>query len=160
MLTDDDGKLVTGKGVKLNPYKQRPRIKREYMTDAEILANAGSDLILDGEFYPNYAMFGFKSVATGKYIKVTTGANQRFLSWLMFSYRTIGFNSIHYDLPMLWAFHQNSQPDFLKEISDSLIGGMRGKDAAKRFGFQMFELKPMQHIDLIQVCPAYHTAIE
>lgn len=153
MLTDDDGKLVTGKGVKLNPYKRRPRIEREYMTDAEILANAGSDLILDGEFYPNYAMFGFKSVATGKYIKVTTGANQRFLSWLMFSYRTIGFNSIHYDLPMLWAFHQNSQPDFLKEISDSLISGMRGKDAAKRFGFQMFELKPMQHIDLIQVCP-------
>ena len=94
MYVNEEGRIEIGKGVTLNPFKPRPLIKREYMTDADIMNNVGTDLIMDGEFYPNYALFGFKSVKTKKYIRADKAFNPRFLSWLMFSYRTIGFKDI------------------------------------------------------------------
>ncbi len=151
---DTEGRLEIGKGVNLLPYKPRLFLPRTFMTETEILSNAGSELILDAESFPNYFMTGFKHVATGKYIKLDCDFNPRFLSWLLFSYKTIGFNSINYDLSMLWASFTNRDTEFLKDVSNSLIqSGKRSEEIAKEYGFKIFKLPDRQHIDLFNVCP-------
>lgn len=137
--------------VELLPYEDRPFIQREFATDAEIIANAGSDLITDVESYPNYFMSGFKIKKLGKFIKLDGNFNPQFLSWLLFNYRSVGFNSINYDLMMLWASFVNRDPAYLKEVSNALIlSGLRPKEIEKQFGFKVY---PTKHIDLIEVCP-------
>lgn len=151
---DNEGRLEIGKGVNLLPYKPRPFLPRTFMTESEILDNAGSELILDSESFPNYWMTGFKHVATGKYIRLDNNFNPRFLSWLLFSYKTIGFNSINYDIPILWASFTNTSSEFLKTISNQLIqSGKRPEEIAKEYNFKIFKLPERQHIDLFNVCP-------
>lgn len=158
MLLNSEGQLEIGKGVRLNEYKPRPLITREYMTDAEILDNAGTDLVLDGEFYPNYALFGFKSVKLNKYIRVDKNINPRFLSWLIYNYRTVGFNSWYFDLPMLWAMYVSQNTEFLKTIANDLIqSGKRLNEIEREYGFKCYEIPPRQHIDLFNVCPGKHS---
>jgi hypothetical protein len=149
-----NGHLEIGKGVNLKPYTPRPFLPRTFMTESEILSNAGSELILDAESFPNYFMTGFKHVATGKYIRLDNDFNPRFLSWLLFSYKTVGFNSINYDLVILWASFTNRDPEFLKDVSNSLIqSGKRSEEIAKEYNFKIFKLPERQHIDLFNVCP-------
>jgi hypothetical protein len=151
---NDDGYLILGKGVNLKPYKPRPFIKREYMSEVEIRENAGSDLIIDAESYPNYFMIGFKHVQSGKYIVFEKNFDPRILCWIVMSYRTIGFNSLPYDLPMVWASYFNRDPQFLKDVSNALINrGMRPSEVEKEFNFECYKLQPRQHIDLFNVCP-------
>lgn len=151
-LLNDQGQIILTNGpVELKPYEDRPFISREFMTDAEITAYAGDDLMLDSEAYPNYWMCGFKHIKSGKYIKIDGDFNPQFLSWLMFNYRTVGFNSIDYDLAMIWAAYTNRDTYFLKEVSNALImSGERRKDIEKEFNFKVYKTP---HIDLIDVCP-------
>lgn len=154
MLLNDEGRLIIGKGVQLKPYKARPLIHREFMTQADIQNNVGTDLILDGEFYPNYAMFGFKSVKLGKYLRFDNTFKPSLLSWLLYNYRTVGFNSITYDLPMLWAWFFNDQPEFLKAVSNALIQSeKRTNEIEKEFGFTCYKIPERSHVDLFNVCP-------
>mgnify|MGYP000066518382 FL=1 len=149
---NEQGQIVLTDGpIDLLPYEDRPFIQREFMTDAEIIANAGSDLILDAESYPNYFMCGFKHPKLNKFICLENNFNPQFLSWLLFNYRTIGFNSYNYDLEILWASFINRDPRFLKEVSNALIqSGLRPKEIEKQFGFKVYETR---HIDMIEVCP-------
>src|SRR6185369_9410574 len=151
---NDDNRLIISDKVQLKPYRQRPFVARELMSESEIIANAGGDLIVDGEFYPNYVLIGFKHVQSGKYIFLEKDFNPRFLSWLLFSYRTIGFNSISYDLTMLWASYASRDPGFLKQVSNALIHrNARRYELEREFGFKCFKLPERRHIDLINVCP-------
>jgi len=149
---NNEGKIIIGNNlVELLPYEDRPAIDREFMTDNEIIQNAGSDLILDVESYPNYFMCGFKHPKLNKFICLEDNFNPQFLSWLLFNYRTIGFNSYNYDLEILWAAFINRDPRFLKEVSNALIlSGLRPKEIEKQFGFKVYETR---HIDMIEVCP-------
>lgn len=155
MLTlDNDSRLIISDKVKLKPYRQRPFINRPIMSESEILAGAGGDLIFDVESYPNYFMVGFKHVQSGKYIFLEGDFNPRFLSWLLFSYRIIGFNSINYDLTVLWAAYVNRDPAFLKDITNAIIQrGIRRNELEREFGFKCYKLQDRRHIDLFNVCP-------
>lgn len=149
---NNEGKIIIGNNlVELLPYEDRPAIDREFMTDNEIIQNAGSDLILDVESYPNYFMCGFKHPKLNKFICLEKNFSPQFLSWLLFNYRTVGFNSYDYDLEILWASFVNRDPIFLKEVSNALIqSGLRPKEIEKQFGFKSYETR---HIDMIEVCP-------
>jgi hypothetical protein len=149
---DLDDRIVLDKGpVKLKPYKERPFIKREFMTDTEILNSAGDTLALDVESFPNYFMCGFKHLKSGKFITIDRNFDPQFLSWILFKYRTIGFNSNNYDLPILWASYLNRDPEFLKNVSNSLIlSGLKPKEVAKNYSFKIYETP---HLDIIRVCP-------
>lgn len=158
-LLDENGliKLDAGNSVELKPYVDRPLILRQYMTDAEIQQHTGSDLMLDVECYSNYFCCGFKHPSSNLFIRIESGPNKsfnpRFLSWLLSSYRTIGFNSRKYDLPMLWAAFHHQNPAYLKEVSNSLIFSEEMidiREIQKKFGFEIFKIN---HIDLISVCP-------
>lgn len=151
---DDDDRLIIGKGVRLKPYRQRPFVNRQLITEAELYNLAGGDLILDVESYPNYFLAGFKHVQSDKYIFLEKDFNPRFLSWLLHSFRTVGFNSISYDLVVLWASYVNRDPGFLKQITNDLIVYGKSKGELEReYGFKCYPLEPRQHIDLINVCP-------
>lgn len=155
MLTlSPDGLLTTDKRIQLLPYKPRPTLPRPLMTEAEICAAAGGTLILDTESYHNFFLAGFKHAQSGKYIQLTDNFNPQFLSWLLFSFKTVGFNSLNFDLPLLWASYFNRDPQFLKAVTNDLIlSGLRSNEIAKKFGFETYKLPERQHVDLFNVCP-------
>lgn len=154
MKLDEDGYLVIGKSVTLKPYKPRPMLPREYMSEHELRSSAGGDIILDGEYFPNYHMMGFKHVQSGKYIRVDGNFDPFFISWIINSFRSVGFNSLPFDLPMLWASYVNRDPRFLKAVANDLIlSGKRPNEIAKEYGFEIYKLQSRQHIDLFNVCP-------
>lgn len=166
--------LSLDKRITLNPYIPRKPIPFEYMTDAEIMNGVGGTLIIDTETYINYFLIGMLDVKTNKVIRfeikrkhnihldsefVTHDGkfydirnfNTQKLSWIMHSYRTVGFNSLKYDLPLIWyAFlHQNNE--VIKKLSDEIIfQNTWPKQLEKDYSFKIW---PTQHVDLIEVCP-------
>jgi hypothetical protein len=135
-------------------YKPRELIQREFMTDDEILANVGKDLFVDIELYPNYYLCSFKLHGTNKFICLESGNekkfNPHFLAWLMNNYRTIGFNSIKYDLLIIWLSYVNQFTPNLKNLSNDIIDGYRLKELKERYAFY---IPKTPHIDLIEVAP-------
>lgn len=155
MPLNDEGLITFEKAVPLLPYKPRSFKQRELMTDADILANAGGTLFVNVESYPNYFLINFKLHTTNKFITLECGKgrsfNPQFLSWLMFNYQTVGFNSISYDLLVLWLAYHNQDAGVLKEATnDLIINGLRDWQVKKAYNFQTFKTN---HIDLIEVAP-------
>jgi hypothetical protein len=155
MYLTPDGLISLEKSIQLKPYKPREPIPREVMTDAEILANVGSTLFVDIECYPNYWLCSFKLHRTNKFIVLECGEgrsfNPKFLSWIMHSYLTVGFNSDDYDLLVLWLAQHHQDTEQIKEASnDIILYGMRKKDLQKKYHYNCFKTN---HIDLIEVCP-------
>ena len=141
MNIDDTGRLILDKlSVKLNPYIPRSNKIYELATDQEILNGSGGTLIVDTECYTNYFLIAFKDIQTKKIIKFeasnTDLFNSKKLSWIMHQYTTIGFNSIKYDLAMIWCSYYNQSPIFLKEVSDTLIfQNIFWREIQKKFNF-------------------------
>jgi hypothetical protein len=154
MLLNSDNQIIVGKGIQLKPYTPRAYLPRQYMTENEIRQSAGGDIILDVECFINYYMAGFKHVRSNKYIRLDGDFNPYFLSWILNSFRSVGFNSITFDFILLWASYVNRSPSFLKAVANALIQqGKRKEEVEKEFGFKCYPLQPRQHIDLFNVCP-------
>jgi hypothetical protein len=155
MPLDANGLITLERKAVLKPYQPRSFVEREFLTDAEVLANVGGTLFLNIESYPNYFLITFKLHNTNKYLQLECGEgltfNPQFLSWLMFNYRTVGFNSINYDLLVLWASYREQYAPLLKDITnDIIINNKRDWEVKKEYGFQTFSTN---HIDLIEVAP-------
>jgi len=155
MPLNAEGLITLEKRVTLKPYQSRSFPEREFLTDAEILANAGGTLFLNVESYPNYFLITFKLHNTNKFLQLEiddiTTFNPKLLSWIMFNYRTVGFNSFNYDLLVLWASYKEQYAPLLKDITnDLIINGKRDWEVKKEYGFQTFLTN---HIDLIEVAP-------
>lgn len=144
--------LITfNKSVELKPYVERPRLNYEMMTDNELWNGAGGTLILDTETYLNYHLVAFKDVKTKKVVKLEFPYNQRKLAWIMQAYRTIGFNTIKYDLPIIWYGHKYQDLAGINKLSrDIIFTNAFPKQLEKDYDFTIF---PTSHIDLIEVCP-------
>jgi hypothetical protein len=148
---NNEGLLTFNKSIELLPYKPRVFIEREFLTDEEILSNVGATLFLDVECYPNYFLCSFKLHKTNKFIVLEAPFNPKFLSWLLHNYKTVGFNSIKYDMLMLWASYANQDTYRLKDISNAIIlQGMRPQELKKEYGFFTYKTDT---IDLIEVAP-------
>jgi hypothetical protein len=152
---NSEGLIVLNKQVDLLPYKPRPFVERETMTDADIMENAGKTLFLNVESYPNYFVITFKLHKANKFFTVECGEgrsfNPHFLSWVMHNYKTVGFNSINYDLLLVWLAYHDQDYLILKECTNDLIvSGMRDKEVKERYSFKTFKTP---HIDLIEVAP-------
>ncbi len=153
MQLNSDGLITLEKRVELLPYRPRPFIEREYLTDAEILNSTNHPAFVDVEDYPNYFLCSFK--IKGKFLTLECGEgrsfNPQFLSWLLNAYQTVGFNSIKYDLLMIWLAYTTQDTYRIKEASNDLIlREMRSQDLKKEYGFFTFKTN---HIDLIEVAP-------
>lgn len=150
-----EGFIQLDKTVQLKPYKPRQFIEREHLTDADLLANVGGTLFLNVESYPNYFLLTFKLLNTNKFLMMECGEgktfNQRQLSWMMHNYRTIGFNSISFDLLMIWHSYVCQDVGILKDsVNDLIVNKFRPEDLKKKYGFFTYKTS---HIDLLPVAP-------
>lgn len=152
---NEAGLITLDRKATLNPYSPRSFPEREFLTDAELLSHAGSTLFLNVESYPNYFLITFKLHTTNKFLQLEIcdhlTFNPKMLSWIMFNYRTVGFNSINYDLLVLWASYREQYAPLLKDITnDIILNNMRDWEIKKNYGFQTFNTN---HVDLIEVSP-------
>lgn len=130
----------------------------DVMSDEELVAaqRAGEPLIFDVESYPNYYLVSFTSYVTGKcvYFETTDAFDAGTLAklrWVFTSFCVVGFNSMHYDVPMVEFAIAGMNAAQLKELTNRMITfGERGGDILK--GMRVKRLRP-DHIDLIEVAP-------
>ena len=137
--------------VKLLPFKPRPFKDVEWLSDAELVANVGGNMIYDVELFKNYYFIGFKCHKTKKYLTLEAPFNERKLSWIMHNYRCIGFNNIKFDNPVLWLSYKTQHIPTLQKLTNALINeNLWHQEAQKVFGFKIFETNIL---DLIEVAP-------
>lgn len=135
--------------VQLRPYQPRPFKPVSYITDAELQANIGKTLFVDIENYKNYFLIAFKG--WGKYHILEAPFNPHKLSWIMHNYRTVGFNSIKFDLPVIWySYVTQDHRDLCQLVSALILEGLWYQQAQQEFKFKIF---PTPHIDCIEVAP-------
>jgi hypothetical protein len=151
MQLNEEGLIELSKTAQLKPYVARVFSEREYLTDQNLLDNVGKTLFLNVEAYPNYFLISFKLHGTNKFLQLETPFNPRLLSWIMNNYLTVGFNSINYDLLMIWLAYSNQDTYRIKDATNDLIlRGMREYELKKEYHFFTFKTN---HIDLLPVLP-------
>jgi len=135
-----DGLISLERKATLKPYSPRPFVERDYLTDEEVLANVGGTMFLNVESYPNFFLITFKLHTVNKFLQLECGQgksfNPNFLSWLMHNYRTVGFNSINYDLLLIWLSYRFQDASILKDATnDIILNNMRDWEIKKQYQF-------------------------
>jgi hypothetical protein len=166
LYTDANGFLTT----------QRPKLEKtalavlirsikpvEFFTDDELMkVLAGDVFVFDTECYPNFWCCAFKHLKTGKYalFERSPGAdfNSNKLSWMLWTFCLVGFNSKNYDIPMIAYAISGASCAELKEASDYIIksGKQYGTKKVTAFDFEnkyKVNIPNCNHIDLFNVCP-------
>jgi hypothetical protein len=108
---------------------------------------------MDVEVFLNYYCCNFK--LNGKFLCIECGEgrnfNPRFLSWILQNYTTVGFNSINFDLLIVWlSFHYQDTVKLKDATNDIIFRNMREWELKKEYKFQTYKTS---HIDLIEVSP-------
>lgn len=156
MKINTDGFISTSKRVELKPYQPRQPKPYHLLSDTELQNGTGGVMIVDTEVYYNYFLVVFKCIRTKGIVRFVidrdTGEcfNEKKLSWILFNYTTVGFNTIKFDLPLLWLSYKNQDTKIIKDCANALASNMFPAEAAKQFDFQIFKTP---HVDLIEVCP-------
>lgn len=128
--------------------------------------NAQGPAILDIECYPNYFECGFKFIDIEKYLffEIFKGIADEpvysingyvcsfdvwrdAFSFVLHRFLTIGFNSIYYDLPLIFDALKGSSPEKLKDYSNEIIS-----ERKRAFSPQIARLN---HIDIMEVAPLH-----
>lgn len=130
----------------------------------EVLHGARTS-IYDVESYPNYFEVGFKCIYTGKilYFEITPNGRtingltvdinswMNYLTFVLYRWLIIGFNSRFYDLPMLLCAIQGVTAEKLFEIGMEIIReDMQPYQIERKYGVKALHVN---HIDLIEVAP-------
>lgn len=106
----------------------------------------------DIEIYPNYFLALFRRFSDGKTYTIQHPVDRNLIFWIMENNETVGFNSIYFDMPMLFAAAAGYDNETLKEIADTII-----RDRAMpwhiedMYGFDI--PRKLDHVDLINVAP-------
>lgn len=113
-------------------------------------------LIFDTECYRNHWLLSFRNVESRKltFFEVYNGStfDADKLRKILGSYRIVGFNSNHYDLPMIFVALKSQDNENLKKASDLIINNdFRYWQIEEKFGFRIPQ--SIDHIDLIEVAP-------
>lgn len=121
--------------------------------------------IFDVESYPNYFECGFKCIETGKilYFEITPEGYtingfvvnintwMNYLTFVLYRWLIVGFNSRNYDLPMLLVAIQGTTALKLFEIGQEIIQQeMRPFEIERKYNVKALHVN---HIDLIEVAP-------
>ena len=133
-----------------------PTPQAVYFFDEQTLYEQyGGTFLFDIEVYRNFFFAGFKCYNTGYIVTLErsefTDFNPAMLKWILDSIRLVGFNSLTYDMPILWAALAGYPCDKLKAVSDFIIkGNHRPWQVEREFDFKMGY---SNHIDLFSVAP-------
>jgi hypothetical protein len=118
-------------------------------------------LFLDIEVYWDFFYLGMKRLSDGVRhgIEMSTrnpfGADRReTVRNFLLQYQTVGFNSLGFDLPLIWLWIDGADNDTLKRASDRIIQGrVRWWEAEDALDIRIpWKIKD-QHIDLIEPQP-------
>lgn len=114
-------------------------------------------LLFDVESYWNYFIVSFMSFTTGAVVyfqmaddEALPDANK--LLWILRNFTVVGFNSLHYDMPILTLALAGKHCQVMKEATNKIIQeGWRASDVLK--AYKVKKLQWVDHIDLIEVAP-------
>lgn len=114
----------------------------------------GSAFTFDVECYPNYFLIGFRCETTGKLVFFEQSPDSTIhlpkLNWMLGRFLLFGFNSNHYDLPMLTCALQGWSTAQLKAANDRIIkGGLEWWEVERALDIQI--PTHLNHVDLFQV---------
>lgn len=115
--------------------------------------------VLDIEVYQNYFLVCIKELETGniEYFEQdeTRCLDKYRINNILKGCTTVGFNSLNYDLPLIWYAlkMKTATPESIKNLSDDIIlGKLSGMRVIRNAGLP--ELPPTwDHIDLIEIAP-------
>ena len=113
--------------------------------------------VIDIEIYPNYFLFAAKNIQTGEVTTIETSSylcdeDRRFLRNFMEKNETVGFNTIRFDLFIIYAALAGRDVSVLKQLADSIIvGEMRQWEIKKIYKVEV--PRDLKHIDLFEVAP-------
>lgn len=130
-----------------------------HFTDHELMSEAGGELYFDIECYHNFFQVAFMSTKTGKVIDFILATDQNWypdtqrLAWITQNFTIKGFNSWHYDLPMLSFFMAGYGNAQLKEISDRII--VHEENSSDLLRAAKIKRWKCDHIDLKEVAPLF-----
>jgi len=121
----------------------------------ELEAHVGEDIIFDLESFNNYFLAAFLLPSLNKIITFESSAthtfNPRHLSWVLNSYRVVGFNIDRFDLPCTWFAYVNQNPIAINEVvKDIIYNDLRTYQLEIKHGFKNY---PIKSIDLMPICP-------
>lgn len=131
-----------------------------FYTDEELQqVPTGTAFVFDIEVYPNYVLVAFRNVETDKHVifefedveDYVIERDLRKLTWFIWRYCLVGFNSANYDLPLLTMIVCGFEVHEIKRASDRIIlGDERIYKLEEQLGFRCLDLN---HVDLIEVAP-------
>jgi hypothetical protein len=112
---------------------------------------------LDVESYPNYWMVAFKSLETNKVIIIETTSSlsvesKKKLTTILNKYTSFGYNSIHYDLPMITAALNGYNVEQLHKLTQTIIKG----NSPSFITYKTIGIEPpsYDHFDIKEPSPA------
>lgn len=114
-------------------------------------------LIFDTEVYSNYFLLMFRNTDSGKitcFEKYNDcDVDLDTIRKILVSYRIIGFNSINFDIPLIFLLLKNGTTNAtLKACCDNIIlKGLKPWHLEEKFGYRIHNR--INHIDLIEVAP-------
>lgn len=123
--------------------------------------------VLDCEIYPNYSLFSFQNLENGKIVSIEIkGENSRLsiedaarLKAIMVRRTTFGFNSVNYDLPIIFYAIKGATCRKLQDMSSFIINeNSRGWQTMKRFGISIPE--QVKHFDLQEIAPGVRVSLK
>jgi hypothetical protein len=118
---------------------------------------------VDVESYRNFFLVCFTRFSDSKRLAFEASnrseLNLKAIKWLLKKNQIITFNGNCYDLPMLLAALQGSNPQELKRLSDRLISGEGQRWWQAEQDFDRFGIK-LDHIDLIDTNPSVRQGLK
>lgn len=125
----------------------------QQLSDKEIVAKAGSEVVVDIETYPNYFLVCVEYIACGSRVYFEgTNYNKKKLMWILENNTVITFNGIKFDIPVILFVHFKNVT--LKEVyafAQKLITGNEYYiRLMQKHGIPWAKHK-IDHIDVIEV---------
>lgn len=115
-------------------------------------------LVYDIEVYPNYCLFAFKSIQTGKvvYFELSYSKNLDIpkLQWILSNFLIVNFNGIKYDCPVTAVALGGHSPEALWAATEMIIvEQLRAGEVYKKFKVKKLELDQIDLIELTSLAP-------
>ena len=135
---------------------ERTSIVVDYYTDEELYADKGAVLVFDIEIFPNYFLAAFQNYNTKKVVTFELYPGEEVfnipkLLWVLHNFCTVGFNSLKFDIPLIWLAMKGANIDEIHSgCIDIIERNARPRDIESNYGFKIGKTN---HIDLIEVAP-------
>lgn len=115
-------------------------------------------LVFDIEVYPNYCLFAFKSIQTGKVVYLELGYKYTLdvpkLKWILDNFLLVDFNGLAYDFPVTAVALGGHNSEALWIATDMIIQQeLRPQDVYKKFKVKKLEVNQIDLIELTALGP-------